>query len=172
MTEKEKQLINKIKAMIKGGTPGERASAENQLKKMMKKFGITEDDLNQEETYKIFSFKFNKDYRRISKRLFLQILSHIRSDFDSLRGDITDNECSIVLKPEEAIEIQTVYDYYFDKLMGDYKLFYEAFILKNDLYPKKEQIVSSVKLNEDDLKVLEISKVLDRHEFLKQLSNK
>ncbi len=169
MTEQQKKLLQKIQALAKNGSMGEKENAQVILKKLMDKFGVTEKMLGEEKKI-LFSYKIENI--EMYKMLFAQILSTIVDlDKEELKGYHKENEkifeWCFYLIPEQGIEIQAKYDFFLKKLKEDIETFYLAFITKNEL-------ISLASLNKESdssldeaetIKIAKLANVLDKHNY-------
>jgi len=69
MKEKE-ELLKKLKALAERGESGERENAAAQLEKLLKKYGISEEELERDAEKRCF-FKYSQETER---RLLMQIV--------------------------------------------------------------------------------------------------
>ena len=71
MTDKERELLIKIKALAEHGVGGEKINAQKMLEKLMKKLDITTEDLENNDL-QVFHFKYKQG--KELKTLMLAIL--------------------------------------------------------------------------------------------------
>lgn len=172
MTNKEKELLKKLKALADGGVGGEKDNAERKLNALMDKLGITEYEL-EENTVSKFIFKTKKD--KYLNKLFHQLLSSLE-DFENIRGYKTGMyEFTIFLTSAQTIELQAKYDFYCQKFQEDLEIFYLAFIGKNKLWYYTDEPIEENLTPEDKKKRFLANQMelgLQKHNFHKQIETK
>lgn len=137
--------LKKIKSLSEKGVGGEKDSAERHLEELMRKYGITEEDLNEEETaverffnacenMNLFAQIVGKIFGKESRRFKRKIKRDYRLYFTD-NGELGDVDFtnSVVCTRAEFVEIKFVYETY----LADYKkqldIFFYAYLEKNDL---------------------------------------
>jgi len=174
MTDREKRLLEKFKVLAEKGIGGEKIVAQNKLKELMKKLGITEEDLEINKTQE-YHFKLKK--HPLLNKLFCQILWNcIDIKKENTKGyQVNKNEWCIYLTPEQAIELKAKYEFYCNALEKDLETFYLSFIIANDLFPcgveEKKEEVNLNKLKKYR-KAAIMSETLESHIFNKQIEVK
>lgn len=61
MSDKKKELLKKLQALAERGVGGERETAERKLKELIKKYGIEEEELNEDKIID-FDFKYHSEW--------------------------------------------------------------------------------------------------------------
>jgi hypothetical protein len=160
-------LAKKLKALADKGEDGEKQNAEAMLKRLMQKHGISLTDL--EESYKLqHSFKVKKT----DERLFLQIVSSVVGSGFQLYGNKTKpGHLFLFATPAEVIEIESKFNFFKIKYKQAEKLFFKAFVWKNDLVPANAETMEANELTEENKKAYLMSMALDKHIFYKQIEN-
>lgn len=143
------EKIRKIQALASKGEAGERKSAELRLKEMMVKYGITEEDIAEEENPKVFFYKFHGVNGR---QLFAQVAAtrgctrflFIESNDQSQAAKFikwkTKSErprgtnVTLICTTMQFIEITTAYEVYQKSFDEHYKSFVYAFYAENKLF--------------------------------------
>lgn len=174
MTDKEKELLLKIKALVDQGVGGEKEAAEIKLKKLMEKLGISEDELNSNVNY-WYNFKLKKD--KFLYKLFFQILVNIYNVHENSPAfkNNTRYDIYVFLPTDVAVELEAKYEFYCNAFIEDLETFYEAFINSNNLWDcgsfldENELTPEQIKKRN---KALALSKGLDIHHYNKQLDYK
>ena len=108
----------------------------------------------------------------------------INQVFYAVCGDINDkkecytyrgrkNQQYFICTLSEYIEIVAKYYFYKYHWHEDLKIFYKAFLAKNNIYPSQDKVkeIKCEDLTEEDWKILELTKGMDRHEYLLQIEN-
>ena len=132
------ELLNKIKALADNGVGGEKQNATKLLADLMQKYNIDENEL-QTEVLHNFEFKFSGVY---AKELAHQVLYSIIGNLDNSKGFFIavtygGKKKNIVrCTNAEFIEFQAKYKFYKYHFLKDLDIFYDAFVEKNDIYPR------------------------------------
>ncbi len=167
MTNKEKELILKIKALADKGIEGEKENAQKILNSLLKKYNITVESL---ETEELHWCKF--DVTKVERRLLDQIAYSVTADFDlSIVNGITYLE----LTKAQEVEVRFKFSFYNNLYKKELELFYHAFIHKNDIYNKDpKNTVDPNEFTEEEKerrrRVKEMSKGIERGQLLRQLN--
>ena len=180
MTEREKLLekLEKVKALADRGERGEKLAAEATLAKLMKKYGISEAEL---EDAKISThwIRYKTEWeRKLLFQLAYMYMGHGHA-FGCV-GKYTDRprkKVGIECTPAQYIEIEADFAFYSAALEEEMALFYRAFLNKNNLYPPPELAGDPVDDEDTDedaarveaMKVSAIMMGLDRHTRRKAL---
>lgn len=168
------ELLKKIKTLADNGIGGEKENAQKILDELMLKYNIKEEDI-EEETIKEFDIKTPHFYcgDRLAVQVFYSIVGHIdeRKGFYSYKWQGKKKrylKCTSAefLEYEAKLEF---YSYYFKK---ELKMFYSAFIEANKIFPPREKCNDNnddYELTEEDYKMLELSRKLEKHDYLLQI---
>lgn len=130
------ELLMKIKALQEEGVGGEREAAEAMLARLMDKYGISPEELEELETHMAF-FRFHDAY---DKKLLLQILASVIGWEGSIwpvrngRGNRV-KKLSAVCTRSQELEIRAMHEFYRDAFGEEMEIFFRAFILKHSLFP-------------------------------------
>lgn len=152
MTERER-LLEKLghpKALADRGVDGEKANAEDRLRYLMEKHGITEDDL-EDAASRVYFVRYKTDYER---RLLYQLSykyngpGHASGCVGTYTGR-SRKKVAIDCTPAQYIEIEADYEFYRAAFAEEMELFYEAFLHKNNLFPPPELAGSSGEYDDD-----------------------
>lgn len=183
MNNKALELAKKIYELTKRGIDGEKENAVLQLEKIMSKYNITMEDL-ESERIEMYAFKFDWDFY-LSRKLLIQIIYMVLGE--NVRGNFyknTKEKYLIYVKctSQQKIEIEALYTFFKNNFKEDLKLFYEAFLDKNHLYPEiglTEEELNALHDPEEILKrkqrafkVANIMNGLEKHTFNEQLAYK
>lgn len=194
MTEKERKIIEKLKALIKD-TPyeGEKQTALNVLKNYCLKHGINETELEtkteQKFTYKVKGLYSSEKINPID--LFIVIARHYfkrqGKDFYKMGfeyySDKRKNETHfyMTLPPSDFINLIAEYEFYakaykkaYKKQLRDFDFkFYRAFLMKHDLLfdpdPNEEQKELSEEEIEKEMEVTRMSEKITKSHYFKQI---
>jgi hypothetical protein len=169
----KKELLQKVKALADRGIDGEKTNAEELLKKLMERYGITEEDIS-EDKIRDHELKI-KDIPMI-KRLVGQIMYSVVGNIDNnnkiyeYRRDKKKRMC-ITCTDSNFIEIAARFEFYQEHWAHDIEIMYNAFVQSNLLFPPLELTKEKElgKMTEDDLKALNLAERLEKHEYLKRI---
>lgn len=175
MTDKEKELLLKIKALADKGIGGEKQAAEKKLKQLMKKLNVTYEELigNASSWY---DFKLKKD--AFLNKMFFQILANIYDIYTNNVQYIKHDTCniSVYIPADIAIELEAKYDFYCKMFKKDLEAFYLAFINANHLWDSGSREGCDREWTEEErrlrVKAATMSQSLDKHNYNKQLEYK
>lgn len=138
MSNKE-ALIKKLKALAERGEGGERDIAAERLRTLMKKYGISEEEL-EDERRSPASFQYSKE---VERRLIVQLAYAVTG---KVPGQVINPETGRLLHrivvdctAAEKIEISARIDFYRPIIQAELEVFFEAFAMKHKLYPSKEK---------------------------------
>jgi hypothetical protein len=170
MTSKT-DLLFKIKALAENGVDGEQDNAKEKLAVLMKKYGVTEDDL---DSISWHFWKYKKG-DKLSKNLLYQIIYAVMGNVEVHKHERTfDYGCKCT--KAEAIEIEAMFSFYYAEMQKDLEIFYSAFVMSNKIYPPAaklgtDEIIENVnkEISDETRKAYEISLMLDKKEYYKQL---
>ncbi len=136
-------LLKKVRALAERGVGGEKDAAAKTLEKLMKKYGISDEELA-EETAERVEFKV-KDW--IENKLIQQVIYMVLGDVpiyeykDKRKKNIVFTDCT----PAERLEIETAFHFYNNYLKEDFELFYTAFLHTNHIFPPESKVKSDGK---------------------------
>lgn len=169
-------LLRKIKALADKGVGGEKETAQERLQFLMKKHGISYDDIS-DTVRKTFKIRLRKE----DFRLFNQILGNVCGNrtnyefhrtkyfptgfFDSYEVKCTDSQW---------LEVNAKFDFYLKAYKDNLELMYSAFIHKNNLYVEREGDDDTELTPEEMdrlLKMVAMASGLQDHTFQKRLTN-
>lgn len=169
--EKIIELAQKIKALAERGIDGEKLNAQQQLKRIMKKYKLTIEDIEGDKK-EFVEFKVKRD----SYPLFDQVASTVLGLDFKFYTDKRKQNCTILLvTASESVEIRVKWEFYSKLYAKELEIFYDAFILKNKLYPKgaSQQTIEDLteKQLEKLIRTIALSKSIQKGELQKQLEN-
>ena len=140
MNSKE-EMLKKLLALSKQGVGGEKVNAEALLNKLLKKHGLTIEDIDDVEEVKQWDVHFNTDFER---KLIYQVMYMLFPDesvYHYTYKRIKHNRENLIIKLTNAqyIEFDYAFTIYKNALNKELELFYSAFIQKNHIYPVKQR---------------------------------
>ncbi len=151
------ELLQKIKALADRGVDGERESAQALLSRLMKQYGISEAELEEEQRETAW-FRYSQETER---RLLNQIIYMVtgKSGFGCV-GAYTRRkrkEMGTHCTAAERLEIEANYEFFKAAMKAELEVFYTAFSSKNHLFPSPDKCPTK---DIEDLTTEEREKVL------------
>lgn len=169
--DKYLELAKKLNELAKRGVGGESENAKRFLDKLLKKHGISPEQIEGDKIEREY-FKLNK---KTDERLMAQIFSNILGDaYNSYyqskqKKTIVSVDCT----KAQQIEIQAKYDFYSKLYEQEVEIFYSAFIQRNELWSTKTQKSErklSAKELEEQKRILDMMRGIKKDSPLKQLA--
>jgi len=140
--EKWIELARKLKELSIKGVDGEKINAQDKLLLIMRKYGITEQDISGNER-KDFEFNIHKE---VPNKFISQILSSVVGkrvkygcEFGQFKYVKKPNHISYFIEniePHLFSEFMVKLDLFWKHYKSELEIFYEAFVQKNKLYSK------------------------------------
>ncbi len=133
--ENKLKIIKKLKALADRGIGGEKENAELLLKKYMKKYNISEKEINKDEEKEVYlNFK-----NEIELKLASQILYAFFNDSPIYKRKEKGKRTKYytTLTTSQEIEFRHIYSVYLESFKKQELIFYRAFISKNNIFPKE-----------------------------------
>lgn len=164
------ELAKKLKALSDRGVGGEKLNASKKLEQIMKKHGLSIEDIEGERKNYTY-FKVDK----IQHQLFIQIVSSVLGiGFELMKDRRKRGQFVLFLTAFEAVEIQMKYDFYWKLYKDELDIFTSAFIAKNDIYHPNGNKVNPDELSKEEIarlkRIIEMSDSIKRGELRKSLS--
>lgn len=126
------EIIQKLKALSDRGINGEKENATKLLEKLMKKYGITDEELEQSQTKIVWITLKNM----AEKRICSQILYAYFDDAGLYQRNGDRTKYWTELTPAQEIEFKYMLSTYLDSFYKEQDIFIHAFIQKNRIFPK------------------------------------
>lgn len=189
MKEQIIEKLKKLQQLADRGEENEKDNARQRIEEIMKKYGITEDDLTNEDCYFHFT-TINTKTPRFSIDLWRQVCARVlmnpKANFAVADDTPVGKELKRTLKKSgishnamvectdaQFVQILAKYDFFAKHLKHDEDVFFSAFIMKNDLSVKvsKEEYMNCTTQEEREKhqKAEEMTISLDQHIFHKQI---
>lgn len=134
MNEKQKALLQKLKALAERGVGGEREGAERKLKQLMAKYGVDQLELEGDQVSR-YEIKYRGEFEH---RLLSQIVYRARNDKEGQYGRRYGKGSKSILIVEctkaQEIQIRIEFEFYRDLLKEEQELLFEAFIQKHRIF--------------------------------------
>lgn len=134
MTTKE-QLLAKVRTLAIHGYGGEQSNAKEMLERLLKKYGMTEEDLNDDPII-TWSYKEPKPKKSYINKLFWQTITLIARGNKLYKdvGYIRNGNLLTIKSPKTfKLEFIETFEFYRDMYLRDLEIFYLAFLKKNSL---------------------------------------
>lgn len=165
------ELAKKLKTLSERGVGGEAENAATMLSNLMDKHNIS---IEQLEEIKRQNERFKINTSQI--QLFGQV-AHMVGNFDVY--EVKDRKSNIMegiqvsCTKAEYLELSATFDFYWSAYEKEQKIFYQAFVQKNNIFPVNGNEVDVGKMSEEErkeaLEVLRLSLSLNKHHFNKTL---
>ena len=136
MTEREELLkrLERVKALAERGVGGEKENAEALLKRLMEKYEISDEDIEDTSTRTYF-IRYQTQWER--KLLHQIAYMHLGSGHSfGCVGTYTNRsrkKVGVECTPAQYIEIEADYEFFRTAMEEEMSIFYTAFISKNNL---------------------------------------
>lgn len=110
MTEEIQQKLAKVYELVKRGEQGEKIAAEKALKRLMKKYNLTKEALNDLKLRK-YTFKYASE---LDLKLFQQLMYYFLrdKDYQLYKHTLGVKEISVKLEYLDFVQIETAYGYF------------------------------------------------------------
>lgn len=162
------ELAKKIKALSERGEHGEKINASRMLNNLMQKHGISLADLETENRDKRFF-----SYKSKQKKLFFQIVGKVLGSKTAFWTDKRKrNGCYLEVTQVEYLEIQSMLDFFWTALEEEMDMFYTAFIIKNEIFPKDQENDEGETLDSKEMaKIINMIKGMDDIHYKKRIQS-
>ena len=134
MNEKQKALLQKLKALAERGVGGEKEGAERKLKQLMAKYGVDQLELEGDQVSR-YEIKYRGEFEH---RLLSQIVYRARNDkegqYHRRHGQGSRSILIVECTKAQEIQIRIEFEFYRDLLKEEQELLFEAFIQKHRLF--------------------------------------
>lgn len=129
------EKLRKLQALAQRGEGGEAENARRILYDLMGRHGVTLDEIEQEKPEKV-----KIPYYGINEEFVIQIIASEIGQFQSyrLQGEEKKKIIYIDVQPSIGRYIISKIEFFWDLYQKELEKFYEAFLLKNDLYCKDD----------------------------------
>lgn len=132
------EKLRKIKELAERGVGGEAENARASLQRLLRKFGISIEELSG-ETVKRYQFSLATT---IEKRLFVQVVLNLLQSCDTKIFDVKVNgkitkKLAVNLTPAQYADVCLAFEYYKRAFRKEGERLFVAFIHKHDLFPPR-----------------------------------
>ncbi len=175
MTDKVKSLINKLHELAKRGVDGEKDNAASMLDALLKKHGLTIDDIEKDDVeYHKLTFKFGEEQYMIIRHCTYYVIGTTVDFYGVYKGNRRiKNKVAIKCTLAQFLEIQAMSEFYWNEYLKERELFLHAFIQRNRLFPADVNKVDIDSIEGEEFerlsRVVELSKSIKNNSFHKQL---
>ena len=168
------ELLQKIKQLAERGVGGEKENAEKMLKQLMKKYNISESELNS-ETIEMFETNVKDIFEsKLLTQIHYSVCGNINEDKFVSYLPKNKKHAYIFCTKAEFIEIEAKFKFYKEIWKKQLNTFFSAFINTERIFPPKELMKitkdNNHELTKEDMEILKMSANLDKHNFYKQIS--
>lgn len=163
-------LIKKVKALADSGVGGEKTNAEALLRKLMVKYGLSEEDISSADS---IEFTVKAPLKGYERKLFIQILHKCGYDPDGAFCLVAARKTEWVFKSSLSTKIDFLerWNFYKTHFIEDLDTFFLAFLYRNHLM--LENNGNDQKPDEETLlkhrKALNMHVGLEQHKFHKAI---
>lgn len=152
--EKKRELLKKLQALAERGVGGEKETAQKKLKQLMKKYGVEDADLSEDEE-EDHDFRYHNEFeKKILRQLFYKIVPDFRSrTYFYQYGKGSKSTYGIRCTKAQALQIQIEYDFYCDLWKEEVDFFMSAFIQKHRIFalPTNREHVDTTPMSKQDI---------------------
>ena len=133
----KKELLRKLRSLAEQGVGGEKLNAQKKLEEMLKKYNISDKELD-EETVELYHFKVRGERERLLIAQIMYKVCNRKDNIFTFRRDLTGRKLSSELGCEctasQRIEIELLFDFYKRLYNREEKFFFSTFIQKHRLF--------------------------------------
>lgn len=166
-TGNEKEaLLRKIRALAERGKGGEAKNAADILSKLMEKYGITEEDLDDQKRKRV-EIRYSKPFE---DKLLSQVIYMVMGDVPVYKYEKSHKKVRILdCTQSERIEIEAAFDFYRDHLANGLEMYYRAFVQREGIFPtpdKKQAESPEREISEEEIRLTMAIERHDRHKAI------
>ena len=150
----KRELLLKLKALAERGKGGEAINAQRKLAEYMKKYGISDEEL-EESTKEVREFRFSGERE---KRLLAQIMYKVTDDRESVyvyssraSGRTIRSKLGCLCTKSQEIEIQMLFDFYKRLYEREEETLFSAFVQKHEIFGRLKDGEAPDKIDRDEL---------------------
>lgn len=147
------ELIKKLRALAENGCGGEKINAQKKLDELMAKYGITDDDLEDEEVQECF-FEIHGDReRRLLAQIMYKVLNEKRACHavgNRATGRVIRTKAACSATKAQKIEIEMLFDFYKRLYKKEEEFFFDTFIQKHELFGELKDGEEGQEMSDED----------------------
>lgn len=137
MSDRNQELLRKLKALADRGVDGEQEQARRILNRLLKKYGVAETDLL-DEAQREHTFKyFGPRERSLLVQVCYKITNGDRGIYAYRHGKGSKTELCCHCTKAEAIQIGVEFDFYKELWKEEEALFFRAFVYKHRIFSNR-----------------------------------
>ena len=142
---KREDILRKLKALAERGVGGEAINAGELLKRMMEKYGITEDEIS-DDCIERCEFRYSGVF---GKDLMHQIIFMVCGEITMYQYRGNSKIVIADVTTVQRIEIEAAYTFYRKRLDEGLRKFYDAFVQKQYLFPDDVKLENCGKVDHE-----------------------
>lgn len=132
--------IKKVQELAMRGEHSEKEAAEKMLKRLMKKYNITEAELSQEKLKTVFFPYHTEEERRLLSQIIYAVTGCSAYGCIGTYTGRKRKKVGVDCTEGERIEIEASFEFYNAALKEEYEFFFTAFVNKNDIFPPPDKM--------------------------------
>lgn len=137
--EQKEELLKKIKALAERGVGGEKETAQVLLDRLMKKYGVTELDLETERVETAW-FRYHDEFeRRILNQIIYMVTGKVSFGCVGAHTERPRKKRGVDCTAAERLEIEANYNFFLAAAKEELEIFLSAFAATNKLYPSPDK---------------------------------
>jgi hypothetical protein len=125
------EKLRKLLALAQQGIGGEKENAQSRLESLMKKHGVTIDEIGEESREMQW---FKPERGTFEKRLMLQVLAAVCGNVSTWRCAGKRGQIGVKVTKSEQLEINLRYDAYVVAMKKEMAICYSAFVQTNKIF--------------------------------------
>jgi hypothetical protein len=131
------EKLKKVKALAERGERGEIDAAEATLARLMEKYGISEEELGEEERRRYDFFYHGKEQKKLLRQIVYKVTNggHTYELVYTYSGRPCKTRLAADCTAAEKVEIEYLFRFYTDLYEREREAFLAAFIQKHELFP-------------------------------------
>lgn len=151
--DKKQELLQKLKALAEHGVGGEKLNAQRKLSAFMKKYGITDVELDEDKAFPCeFAYKGERQ-----RRLLSQIIYKVKNEKNTVYSFIytaSNRACRSRLgckvTKTQKLEIEFLFDFYKRLYEQEEAFFFRAFVQKHRLFGQLKESEQPTELSDEE----------------------
>lgn len=172
-TSNKTELLQKIKALADRGIDGEQENAQVILTRLMKQYGISETELENEHREMTW-FKYSEETeRRLLNQIIYMVTGSGGYGCKGIHTGYKQKKLGADCTAAERLEIETNYSFFKIAMKKELETFYSAFANKNQLFPPDEKCPPETEEDRaKSLKARMMMEGMEKHTLHKALTNR
>lgn len=175
--DNKKELLKKIYNLSLKGVGGEREQAQAILDKLLKKYELSLDDIDDEDTAYDYELKYHgEEQLRILHQTIYKVLNstdEIYSIYYTSSGRLCRNRMVVHCTAIQKVEIEFLFDFYKRIWEKDKEMLMKAFIQKHEIFGSLKEFEKPKELPEAEIsKICNLMKGISDETPIKQIETK